>query len=566
MTSAGLERMLAQLEENRRRFDRAGRNNVLRLLRRLGEQRFRDSQPLIHFHDALLFLRAHPHDATVARLAEALLATFHRRVEQLRTAGDDLEDFQPESVSGIAGAWIEDKLNFFVLRWLLRRHASKVEINWEGYDNPARMAATLPRFLPLLDDDAFVEADVPYLEWLRSASGRRVRDLEWLFRSFERLPLTAREQAELFDVLELPVRWELGNSAATRTRAIRPVRKLYLHSGPLIQRRDVSLEAEFAGPPLPIRRLSRRQGEDIIDMSREVLAVRYRELYGMTHGDPAHVIESDVGRGVQIYLWGVPPERRLPLRAYCAGFTLKNGVPVNYIEGISLFEWMEIGFNTFYAYRDGETAWIYAKVLHLLRQLLGVSCISVYPYQIGQDNEEAIQSGAFWFYRKLGFRPGRPELARLAQREEQKIATNPGYRTSARTLRKLAQGHIFYEPPGTPQGGWDRFAIRKIGFAVGRRMAERFGGNIESMRRGATAAVARTLGITPQPWSGPQRTALENFAMVLSLVPDLRRWSAEEKRDVVRIIRAKMGAEESGYLRMMQEHARLRAALLKLGA
>ena len=112
-----------------------------------------------------------------------------------------------------------------------------------------------------------------------------------------------------------------------------------------------------------------------------------------------------------MFLWGLDVEWRLPLRGYYAGFTLKNGAPINYFEAIGLFEWMEVGFNTFYAFREGETAWIYSKVLHLLHQLAGVTCFSVYPYQIGQDNEEAIQSGAFWFYRKLGFRPGRPTCA-----------------------------------------------------------------------------------------------------------------------------------------------------------
>ena len=97
------------------------------------------------------------------------------------------------------------------------------------------------------------------------------------------------------------------------------------------------------------------------------------------------------------YFWGLPPEKRLPLRAYLAGFTVKNGVPINYVECISLFGWTEIGFNTFPAYRDGETAWIYAQTLRLLRQLQGTNAISVYPYQIGDGNEEAIGSGRSGF-------------------------------------------------------------------------------------------------------------------------------------------------------------------------
>ena len=88
-------------------------------------------------------------------------------------------------------------------------------------------------------------------------------------------------------------------------------------------------------------------------------------LSGTTLGDARSVTRADVGRGVSIYLWGLPPERRLPLRAYVAGVTLKNGVPINYIEAIGLFDWIEIGFNTFYTFRGGEVAWIFSQVLRL---------------------------------------------------------------------------------------------------------------------------------------------------------------------------------------------------------
>ena len=162
--------------------------------------------------------------------------------------------------------------------------------------------------------------------------------------------------------------------------------------------------------------------------------MRYRELYGTTLGDPRSVVRADVGRGVTIYLWNLPPDRRLPLRAYVAGLTLKNGVPINYIEAIGLCEWMEVGFNTFYTFRGGEAGWIYAQVLRCLCHLMGTTCVSVYPYQLGHDNEEAIESGAFWFYRKLGFRPGRADLQRLARarREENRRRSQNTARPRAR--------------------------------------------------------------------------------------------------------------------------------------
>jgi hypothetical protein len=51
--------------------------------------------------------------------------------------------------------------------------------------------------------------------------------------------------------------------------------------------------------------------------------------------------------------------------------------------------------NLFYTFRDGESAWIYARLLRFLRQHLNVSVFSVEPYQLGSHNEEGIEAGAF---------------------------------------------------------------------------------------------------------------------------------------------------------------------------
>jgi len=373
-----------------------------RLLAGLGRRRFPGPESLIRFHEALLFLRAFPASGRVARRAGVLLSAFGERVEKLRRAGADLSSLDPMEVSGFAGTVIEDKLNYDVARWLVRRFPRHVEIVWDDESAHTRLAATLPRFLPLLDDDAYVEADVPYLDWLRAAKGRSGSDLAWLLSRFERLPLTDRERAELFDSLDLTIRWDLDDLRASRTRNWRSARRIFSHDGPFVRRNEVDLFKEMTAP-LAVTRLSRREGERVLDLMREVMTVRRRELWGTTYGDPGHVIKAEVGRGLEIFLWGLPPERRLPLRAYVAGFSLKNGVPINYVEAIGLFEWMEVGFNTFYTFRDGESAWNYAQALRVLHQVLGMTCVSVYPYQIGQDNEEAIESGAFWFYRKLGF-------------------------------------------------------------------------------------------------------------------------------------------------------------------
>ena len=49
-------------------------------------------------------------------------------------------------------------------------------------------------------------------------------------------------------------------------------------------------------------------------------------------------------------------------------------------------------------------------------------------------------------------------------------------------------------------------------------------------------------------------------------MPDLPRWTPDERAAIVPIVRAKEGAEEVRYLRLLQRHPRLRKALIRLGS
>jgi hypothetical protein len=563
MTS--LKNLLSQLEKSKRTFGIGEGARTETLLRLLAQHRFRDVYSLIRFHEALLFVCSHPQSPAALRLANELLTTFIKRVEELQSSDLDLTPFDYIEYSGIAGTTISGGFSYDIVRFLIRRHSGEVDVDWSAGSNPERLGATLPRFLPLLYEDSLVEANIPYLTWLHAAKGLKNQDLDWLVKRFEGLRLSERQKAELFDSLEIRVKWKLGESRASRTLNRRRIQKAFYHTRPLIRRSDVSLDKEFGSKPLELEKLSAADGLKIQDMLRETTTVRYRELYGITHSDPANVVRATPGRGVEIYLWGLPPERRLPLRAYHAGFTLKNGVPINYIEGITICDRMEIGFNTFYTFREGESAWVYAKVLKLLHQVVGVSCISIDPYQLGFHNEEAIESGAFWFYRKLGFRPIRPDLARLTATEEKKMAADRKHRTSARVLRRLSEGNVVYEAPGSMRGDWDRFAIRNVGLAVGRRMALEFDGNAEEIRAASVLKAAGALDLSPQSLKKRERRAFDDLALVLAAIADLGQWSISEKRGVVQIIRAKAGADETHYARLLQKHARLRSAMIRLG-
>lgn len=559
-----LSQRLRDLERCRFTYGKGSGARVEKLLGTFRKSKFADAESLVRFHDLLLFLRAFPQSAKVVTMTEALLAGIGRQVAQLREHDASPELFDNEQFSGVANTVVRDTFTYEVALWLARQHPQQISVEWDIDEQGRQMSVGLPWLVPLLADDCLVEADTPYVHWLAAAAGGPEHILSWLLRRLEGSSPSVLQKTACYDALRININWELGESAASRTHARRNPRQMYYHREPLIRRNQVSVADELSSGALPVHKLSRKDAEDVLNLVRDAITVRYRELWGTTRGDRENVVEADVGRGVQIFFWGLPPDRRLPLRAYHAGMTLKNGVPVNYIEGISLFEWMEVGFNTFYAYREGETAWIYSKVLHLLHQVAGVTCFSVYPYQLGHENEEAIKSGAYWFYRKLGFRPGRPELLALTEREESKMARDAKHRTSAATLRKLAAGHVFYEFGEGARGQWDTFSTRNIGFAVERWMASRFQGDPETMYESAIAAMSQTLNINVETLNPLERAAFKDLA--LSLVPELERWSAAEKEAVVEIIRAKVGTDEADYLRCLQRHAALRNAFLRVGS
>lgn len=565
---ATLDFLLSNLESAKNSFGTGAA--IENLLNRLSRCAFPDAKSLIRFHEALLFLRAFPQSASLIGPVEMLLDTFHERVAKLRALGDDLSAFDDFDTSGIAGTTMQDALNFEAARWLVERIPRNVEIAWDDYDDERGMGEAWPHLIPLLEEDSDVEANIPWRRWLDTARGRE-RDVQWLLRRFERLPHPDRFNAEIYDSVRLPLRWHLENLKLSRTRNWQRPRKFFFQTGPLIQRKDVSLAQELARPAPRLERLSHRGGEAVMRLIREVMVVRYRELYGTTLGDPRSVVRTEVGRGVVIYLWNLPVGRRLPIRAYVAGFTLKNGVPINYIEGIGLCEWIEVGFNTFYTYRQGETAWVYAQAVRCLCALTRATTISVYPYQIGQNNDEALDSGAFWFYRKLGFRSGSLELEELARNEERKIAHESRYRTPRRTLKRLAEAHLFLDlPVGSPKekvrGLWDTFSTRNLGLRVNRRMAREFDGEVAGIREASVSHVSRVLKINRKRWTTAERRSLESWSLVLALIRGLANWSSDEKREMIAIIRAQAGASEMRYLHLTQRHTRLRADLLRLGS
>lgn len=564
MTSREIDRLLSALERARRR--RGAQEGVERILSALASARFRDASRLLRFHEALLYFSAYPSRAAVLRRSSAILSTFTLRVEALTSLGGDLSPFEEPPGAGIAASLLTMAFSFDLLRWLDRRCRKVLKIVWDDQEGTERLASTLPRIVPLLEEESLAEANVPYLAWLDAArNASRESRIGWLLHRFEGLRVPPAVRAELFDSLSLSVEWRLGRSRWSRTRLRLPGGPRFFHRRALLSRSGIRPEEEIAGPRLRVSPLSPDEARRALEAARAALATRYRELHGFTHGETRGALRAEGGRGLRFFLFGLPPEHRLPIRGGYAALVARNGVPVAYGDGFALFERLDLSFNVFPEFRDGESAFLFAKLLKLYHQTLGVTVFSVDPYQIGFRNEEAIESGAFWFYRRLGFRPTTPALERLAQREEERRAGGRAYLSPPSVLRRLAGGNMLLDLRRPGRRDWDDFQIRRLGFAVGRRMAARLL-SAEELRTSSAARVERLLRVHPTGWSEVRRRASADLTLVLDLLPGLPRWTPAERSLLGKIVEAKSAPSESRYVRLLQKHDRLRAEILRLGS
>src|SRR5512138_3240870 len=97
-------------------------------------------------------------------------------------------------------------------------------------------------------------------------------------------------------------------------------------------------------------------------------------------------------------------------------------------------------------------------------------------------------------------------------------------------------------------------------------MARDFAGSSTMIRDHSAQFVTRVLNLDDKSWSHAQRFALENLSLALAMIPGISNWSSSEKELADQMIRAKAGADEALYLRLMQKHAAVRDAFIRLGS
>jgi hypothetical protein len=550
-------RLLRELEKFRDTFTPESGERKARLLTALDRLRLSGSGQILRLHEILCFLRAYPDNKKILEQVVAMLDRFDRRSDLRRHR-------QALTNSGLAGTSIHYAFFYPMADWLARHWPEYLHIDWPAFDNVHRLEAWI-RLLALVSEEPAVdEIDAGPRDWIERFRRPIETDATFLIRRISRLAMSSRAREVLFDDLVIPLRLDPGPGTPSRTRALSPGLPVTYQTRPLRRTRP-SLRREVNHRPLAIRPLPRRPARQMIDLARAAMVTRERDLDVFSFGDPDDVRLIDFGDGLQFACIGVVPEKRLLLESTYGFLTLKNGVPTGYVLCSALFGSSEIAFNVFDTYRGAEAAHYYSRVLAMIRHLFRSDTFTIYPFQLGHENPEGLESGAWWFYQKLGFRPRDPGAIRIMRREERRMRMRPAHRSRIATLEQLARENVYLHLGRRRDDIIGLLSLSNVGLHITRYLAERFGSDRDRAARICGREAAARLGLRKSPGrNAVQRLAWARWAPLLMILPGVEAWRAADRRALVEVVLAKGGKRESDFAVRFDRHRRLRTAVRKL--
>lgn len=443
-----------------------------------------------------------------ARRLDAVGRTLHALSPAERRRGDD---------SGLDGTTTRHGFDLGIAEWLAARAPRDVDVDWSAPTASTAVAQLLRPALRHVEEEGFDSDTLTVHAWIRRARGAAwPSDLAWILDALRDTGDSLARRAVAWEDAAVPLRWRLRGVGvdAARTSPPRIVTRRSLRTAPQHVARFVASGTPGSQRLALVRGAAARA---LIDRARETLASRGREVHALSFANEREVWSADLGAGTSIAVIGVLPALRLSLEANYAFLLSANGVPIGYGGVSPLFAQANTGINLFPAFRGTEASALWARALRIFHALFGSRRFLVSPYQIGEGNDEALASGAFWFYYRLGFRPTAARVAELAASEAMRRTASEA-RTPRAVQRQLARADLELTLPGwSPSQAFDERWLARLSLLASAHIAAE--GHLE--RHAAldriTARVASSLGIHLGALDLDRRDALRDLAPLVEL-------------------------------------------------
>jgi hypothetical protein len=507
-------------------------------------------------HEVLCFMQAWPDDDAILSSVDAMLARFDQRRDLKRHAEKLIN-------TGIAGAPIHFRFYAVTARWLADRWPQQLHIDWEEFEHAEKLENYLNLLATYSETPGLESIEMELPDWINRLKGPDETDASFVIKRLAVLIPNEFLHEHLCDELDIPLVLAPGPGVPNRSQAKQEQSPVDYQSTPLVRKRPDVGEA-IRRTLKPPKLVSRAEGIRLVELARAAMLTRQRDLDAFAYAD-AHDVSLLDDNGLQYVLYGVLPERRFLLETLYGFLVLKNGVPISYGAITCLFNSAEVAYTIFDTFRGGESARIYVRALAMVHQVFGCDTFMIDPYQLGLENNDALKSGAWWFYQKLGYRPRDKKLLKIMEREMSTMKRRPQHRSSLSVLKQLVTENVYLDINKQRDDVVGMLELDHVGLKITDLLATRFGSERERGEKTLAAEAASRLGVDSfHGWSAGEKLAWHRWSPLVALLKDLDRWPAADQEALVRLIRAKGGRQELDYLKGFDGLGRLRKAVVRM--
>ena len=508
------------------------------LLQICSQHKLNSTKIIRSYHDTLLFLLSYPENENILQLAQSEMQRLAGSIKKLSESNKEKLD-----LSGLAFTNTHGGFSISLIKWLLKEFPEQAFIH--SFDEECvHPKEILKHSLGEMEFEIASDEKLRPEAWIAKASGtkNKVNQLQWLINAFENVNAGDLIKDQLMESLKLYVTIEPKSENFSRSFGKLKNKKTYFHSNGILKKFD---ERELINRKLPApKKLSSQEKQEIINSSRVALCLLNRETDPVTYCNEDGLLYFELEHGLSIALFSMLPERRLPLESYIGFMMFKNGYPMAYGGGWVFGKRSLLGINIFEAFRGGESAFVFAQLLRTYKNAFGADYFEVEPYQFGKDNPEGLQSGAFWFYYRFGFRPVDEQLNELATAEFQRIQTGKVYRSPISTLKLFTKSNVCVNFSGSekPVNPSD------ISKYISRQIVKQFNGDRSAAEKYCNSKLKKELGLS----SALKNAGIKKLSLFYGLCLKTEKFSTSEKVKFKKFILEK-GNNEFEYIKLCNQ-------------
>ena len=536
--------LITQLFTIRNRYGKQAAHSALwasekmQLLNSINIKTVKNKTAAASLYAALLFLIAYPDNKTIYASANKLLKELEAHIQSHEKLSYSLYN------TGITGTTVCAAFSFEMVKWLRKTWPTEIKFNsFEAEDS--QIQSMLSVVMTKTESEIFQDENAEWKDWLKQLKKPGEDLLDQFIAIFDRSDIRPEVKDELWNAIGINVEINFTSHCCLPAS----LTKIYYHRS--LIRKPIK---QHAIQKIIHVKLTPDEAEQVIDCSRMILLRNLRELDPISFSDVKLVNYYQLQRGVSIALMGLVPDRRHPIDCYMGYVVFKNGLPVSYAGSWIMFDSARISLNVFPDYRGGEAKYIFDQAMQLHTKLYRLKRFTVDPYQVGKENSDAINSGAFWIYYHAGFRPLEKLQRDLAEAEEIKIRSNKKYRSPAAVLKTLANSRLELVLQKTAV----RFDATDLSRLYAGILTKKYKGDRQRLEKDAVKKLAGILGLKNYHDEN-MKFVLKNWGVLLLNNEKELQSNSALKRSVKELVSLKAGGSEEAYITVLQKATRLRS-------